>query len=336
MSIFLIGEIHDKKPDEDFVKDAKKIAASGEIILFLENEVTNDYKDGIINPGVYATEEKLVWEYTQIILALSYIYPIIYLNEYTNETLLQSYNNMKSNYTLLNTKCQEVFTRISAQVTDCLGKYIKFYISFLKITQEVNPVSKPLVDLLDNVISKNCLDCKLPQNPLQEAMKIMYEASRNNADYTPSEAHFRLFQDNLNFFNSVLRMAADLFCEYIHNGQYSKAIKDHSAIKKPWLDSYFNYKYVRGNSKTLLNYDLVVVDLRNQIFIERLQEMTSKSNKNIWFIVGEDHLDGLKSLFSSQAPSLSVNVVRRDDKQNLLGAYSNIINTQPYALRLAT
>ena len=334
MPITLIGETHHEKFDEDFVLDAKKLATTGEIILFLENEVYSKYTNGNISPYVYATEDKLIWEYMGIILALTEIYPIIHPTELDRKTYLQLHNEMESIYSSLNNDNKELFNNIKNRVTDCLEEYIKSYISFLANTKESNPVSKLLINLLDEVVNMNCLNCNSSKNPLQVAMEIMYEARKSEADYTPSKIHVRFFHDNLDFFNAVLRIAADLFCEYIHNGQYSEAIKNHPGIKKPWLDNYFNYKCIRVSNKTLLNHDLVVVDLRNQVFIERIQEMASKTDKDIWLIIGEAHLEGLKTLFSSQAPLLSVKVIQRDDKAKLLATYSNLLDRQSATSRL--
>jgi len=318
--IKIIGEIHDNHFNKEFTDNAKKLAKNGEIILVLENEVFDDYENGLIENNIYAIEDKVIWEYFGVINALYEIFPIIKVNEEFKKGMLEIFKEMQSLNITENDKLYLLYKNFEETCNKTLQEYTKSYCAFLCNTKERNPVSQILLNFLSHVIADNFFKFKENENPFQR----LYSSIQNRKEkkqYDTTDYEIRLVSDNLNFFNEGLKISAELFITYILEVNYFLKIKNHLGLSQNWINDYFQFKLIRTVGETLLDTDAVCVDLRNQLFVERLAEISNKNNQNkeIWFIVGEDHLKGLNVLFSeNEYSNFEIYKIQRDQKQDLI------------------
>jgi hypothetical protein len=306
MRIKIIGEEHDESPDVAFTEQAKAVAKSGRVTLVLENEIFDDYPDGLIERNIHAIEDKVIWEYSGIIRAISEIYFILKpYEELDNKNLLTMLREI--------TEKDELYADIKRRVLPHLTDYAESYYQFLCNTGMTNPVSKILIKLLKKV------EDSYGENNLFRKLFNFVRDRRGKKQYDVQEEEIELIKGNIVFFNKVLYWAAKFFREHIINGNYSPAIKNHPGISEGWLDTYFQFQIVRPEGKGhILNHDAVCVELRNQLFVERLEKLfrDNASDRDIWFIVGKAHLEGLKRLSSQR--NLPVDIVEKEEKRQLL------------------
>lgn len=305
--IKIIGEEHGESPlDKEFRKDAKQLARNGTVILVRENKVFDAHKNGLMEENIYAIEDKVIWEYFGIIQALSEIYPLIRTEKESGLSLLDLYEGTS--------KTDPNYVDIKEAVAKPLTEYTESYCCFLREAAESNRVSKITMKVLSTAKAVG------ESNPLS-LLNSSVDERRKLGQPDTTEKELDIVCKNIAFFNRILRLAASIFVDHVINDDYSARIKTHLGLTNKWLDDYFSFK-IRRVGRDLLDYDKVCVDLRNQIFAERLAKIASDHpTKEIWFIVGEEHLLGLSSLFTDQYKNINIEVVRRDQKSNFMKAY---------------
>ncbi len=282
--IKIIGEIHYTQESEKYSSQATALARSGCIILAYENKIFDDYKDGLIENNIYATEDLLIYGgYVRIIRSISNLYGP------TSPSSIYDHNMLLSLF------AYEIFGFLTTSIRCSVVQP-----SIYKITCE----------LYKTIKGKN--------TPLEEAINLatnysVYasECSKPGWQNNLPEEYLIPFRNNLSFWRNTLLTAANLFSDHIlqdHN--YSELIRRHKALSKEWINGYFERRFIKKGG-VFLDDSPAIVDLRNQIFVERLAKISHMhSAKDIVFIVGEDHLSGLEQLFLQQHKEIQLEVIR--------------------------
>lgn len=324
MTIYIIAEKHNEPCDVEFMDSAKKMANDSKIILVLENECFDDYENGEIDGNLYAIEDKVIWEYNSIIMAISEIYPALkrlaQMDDMNFMELLQKHEQHKQNLAPSFWTHQESMTefgKIEQIVNDALDEYTMSYLSFLCNTQENNPAHSILCELLNQAKQDEGESSKLIQ--LFQHAQEYRECSQDHQKHTLIKSQVTPFiKEHLTYFNEKLKHAAEHFSRYLkkQENNYSEAIRQHSGLSLNWINQYFGLELKHSDSN-LINHDTVTLDLRNQLFYERLSERGSNTNgKDIWFIAGEDHLKELRNLFATELTPTKF--IAREQKSDFL------------------
>jgi hypothetical protein len=311
--IYIIADEHENVEDENFTKRAEELAKTGIICLLKENEIAGDETKEDI--GQTFMEDRVIHEYNKVIMALAEIYPIIKIEPrleeaYQLECMLDLFNNPPAAMAAMD---QEQFSELSECCIKHLQEYAESYISFLANAQTRNPVANILLQLFkfpfgDKTDNKNVIAA------FEHMCAVREQWQEQGKQKLPDEV-IKLFQKNWKSFNRILKVAAELFSQYIKGREnYSEEIRNHKGISQAWIAEYFDFKFTRRVAQSLLDFDEVCVELRNQVFVDKIKSL--KVTKNTWFIVGEAHLQGLRALCAQQG--LAVKLIPREQKKEFL------------------
>ena len=289
----LLGEKHDDQQAFEFKEKAKKLAKDKKIILMLENEIFNENSID----GIFGIEDKIISEYVRTIAAIYEIYPVLHRHKETNMLeLYKNYSEIKD----------ENFYKLENSLFPHLDQYVRYFIAFLKNVTEIdNPIANILKDLnLDK-------DSKLSDS---KGTFLGYLSSR--------DTHLNLreqFINQMDYYNEILKQCALYIAKYVreNHSKYSDQIRNHNGLAENWIHNYFLFQYKLPQNDGVLCFDEAGVNLRNQIFYERLSNAILVSEgKDVWFIVGNRHLSGedntvrLENLFPNNS---NISVIINDE-----------------------
>lgn len=277
--ILLIGEFHSEQADIEFKEEAKKKAKQGKILFMLEGEIKDDQKENICH-----LENEAIQYYALLLMYASYMDSIASGKPYVIEKWRP------------------------------ISKTVPEFIEGLWIDALYG------VGLGGSIISEACLRVVSNLAPLFNRVK------ETNLYLTDPSLEIPWIKEDMGVvndefirkhFTSLLsvfeKVAKEIKKQIKSNVQlFSREVRQHPVFEDSFIDNFFVQEADEFRAK---NFDKAVVDLRNLIFSEKITMLSLRTEgKNIWVIVGNAHLIGLKKDLEKQRLTDVIKVINRNDE----------------------
>ncbi len=271
--VTIIPVSHSDPDNKSFESYAVNKASRNEITLFMENYFVEDYKNGEMQKNVYAIEKKIIFSFTDILSISEYIYDfttdisLLGGGFSGNGIVCKKYSDMQDfNKTQVSEtveKCINIFDSMLKKSGIPVKEIEKLFSTYIKLSDFKDIFfSKKSIFLKTTLFMKNAFDIKI--------------ALQNFALFLSKK-----IKDDLTF---------------------SENVRNHKSLSEDYINDLFKLDNITSESFEI-HTGLAIVELRNNIFAQKILEfiqLSSSNIKEIWFIVGREHSDGLINLLKSK------------------------------------